>query len=215
MTSPNDIITYSQPTTGGRFFRCSRRTAAHLDDTKRRLAKQHPGARLEIIQGAYNDTVAASAGTHDKDAVVDVRIVGLDWWAAQRFLRECGWAAWYRHTGAWSRPSSWHVHMVSLGYTTPVGVFVPGQVTDYYAHKTGLVGHAHDPSWFPPNIPATQFRYEEDDMPSPKDWSDEDWAAFEAHVGKGAWSRIFTQFGGLTAGVVLKNIARAVGAADK
>lgn len=154
------MVTYSQRTTGGRSFTCSRRTAAHLDDTKARLTRSHSGAYLQIIQGCNHKGWAPSAGTHDYDAVLDLRIIGLDWWTAQRFLRECGWACWYRYLGSWAHDQ--HIHAVSLGYTTRVGIYVPAQVDDYYRHALGLRGQHNsglDHSRFPPNIKATIFDY--------------------------------------------------------
>lgn len=154
-SDPTQLVTYTQTTSSGRTFRCSRRTAAHLDYTKKRLAQLHPGARLVIIQGCYNQGVELSKFTHDYDAVLDVMIIGLDWWAAQAFLRAHGWAAWYRHTGSWASPSRWHIHMVSLGYVTRVGIYVPGQVDDYYRHTYGLKGQHNtdlDKSWFPGDV---------------------------------------------------------------
>jgi len=142
-------------TFGGRTFKCSRRTAAHLLWTAARLERLHPDARIVVFQGSYNTGVEASAGTHDLDAVLDVQIVGLDWYDAQRFLRECGWAAWVREPPTFT----WHIHMVSLGYPGDVGVYVPGQVSDYYAHRSGLAGHLPDPTWHPADIDATVFNY--------------------------------------------------------
>jgi hypothetical protein len=49
--------------------------------------------------------------------------------------------------------------MVSLGYPGHVGVYVPGQVADYYAHRSGLKGHAPDPTWHPVDIDSTVFDY--------------------------------------------------------
>lgn len=138
-------------TIGGRTFKCSRRTAAHLLWTIARLKALHPQARLEVIQGCYNIGVDASAGTHDLDACLDVRIAGLGWWEAQDFLRACGWAAWVRQPPAFS----WHIHMVSIGYPGPVGVYVPGQVDDYYRHTFGLKGQHNtdlDKTWFPGDV---------------------------------------------------------------
>ena len=151
-------------TSGGRTFLASRRTHAHLWETQRRLTSRRPGAFLRVIQGAYNVGVDASAGTHDKDAVVDAEIVGWDdWLAEQRFLRECGWADWVR-----SPPTfTWHHHAVSLGYTTEVGIYVPAQVDDYYRHAIGLKGQHNsgsDNTWHPANIDSTVFRFPE--------WSD-------------------------------------------
>lgn len=146
-------------TIGGKTFRAGRRTAAHLLWTIARLKAKHPGTTLEVIQPCYNTGVAASAGTHDKDGVLDVRIVGLPWLAAQGFLRSSGWAAWWRHSGTWEAESMWHIHMVSLGCPGPLGIYVPGQIDDYYAHRDGLADHAHDPTWHPADIAKTVFDY--------------------------------------------------------
>lgn len=195
MASASEVITYPQASTGFGPFRCSRRTAAHLDSTKRRLANLHPGAVLVIIQGCYHTGLGVSEGTHDRDCCLDVRIVGLSWPAAQAFLRASGWAAWWRKPsqGPWAD----HIHMISLGfapYGLPVGKFVDGglsqfgskvtssQVDDYFAHAFGLEGMhdpGSDPSWFPPNIAATIFDLEawtqelEDAMPY-RDWPQAD-----------------------------------------
>lgn len=156
MSNPAQIITVTRC---GKTFRAARRTVAHLDYTLERLAREHPGASLRIIQPSFNTGVPASAGTHDYDACFDVEIVGLDWWAAQEFLRKCGWAAWYRFPPAFGK----HLHMISLGYPGKVGIFVPGQVDDYYRHALGLKGQHNtdaDRSWHPPNIAATVFDYD-------------------------------------------------------
>lgn len=178
--------TLAKRTIAGRTFIASNRTAAHLTWTIDELARRHPSAHLTIIQTCYNRTIAASAGTHDYDGVFDVEISGLTWWQAQRFLRNHGWAAWFRHTGTWADPSSWHIHMCSIPEGLPgnptvdqidgayaqvgiqVGLYVPGQIDDYYAHALGLAGQhraGSDRSWFPDSINATVYRYEEDDMP--------------------------------------------------
>jgi hypothetical protein len=210
----HELITYSQPSTGFGFFICTRRTAAHLDWTKQQLAKRHPGAILVIIQGCYNRAVAASEGTHDFDACLDIRIVGLDWPTAQGFIRSCGWGGW------WRRPSQgpWddHIHMISLGFTPypiKVGKYVDGgvsltgtkftssQVEDYFNEAWGMSGMhepGSDPSWFPEDKIATIFDYEKwsDDMPSPKEWDAEDWKAIRANlptvkeIAAGVWSYV-------------------------
>lgn len=141
---------------GGRTFRASRRTAAHLAWTAEQLEQEYPDARMVVKQGCYSTGVAASAGTHDFDAVLDVQIVGLGWDEAQKFLRECGWAAWVRSPPAFP----WHIHMISLGYPGQVGIYVPGQVADYYAHRSGLAGHVADPTWHPADIDSTVFDYD-------------------------------------------------------
>lgn len=146
-------------TTGGKTAKMGRRTAAHLDYTIWRLSVEHPGAVLHVIQSAYNTGVPQSAGTHDRDGCLDVYIEGLDWWTQQSFLRKHGWAAWYRFPPAFGR----HIHMISLGCPGPVGIFVPGQVDDYYRHALGLKGQHNsgaDRSWFPPDIDKTIFDYD-------------------------------------------------------
>jgi hypothetical protein len=210
MTSPTDKVRYGNTVYGSACY-VDRRTAAHLDRTK--LALPH-GCTLRLLQGCFNTTVSASAGTHDRTSVVDAEILGMSWAQAQRFMREQGWAAWWRTPAQGF--SAQHLHCVSLGYgTAPVGVYVPGQVDDYLQHKTGLVSHAHDPSWFPPNIAATVFDYaawqKEQDMPSPKDWDAEDWAAIKANIPAAVWSFKWKALPGMTAGVLLKNIARKEG----
>ena len=166
-------------TFGGKTFRCTRRTAAHLLWTAERLEERYPSAYIYVMQGSYNTGVKASAGTHDFDAVLDVQIVGMEWKEAQIFLRQCGWAAWVREPPTFG----WHIHMVSLGYPGQVGIYVPGQVEDYYAHRSGLAGHAPDPSWHPADIDSTIFDYDAwkaAHMPLDKD--DKDWldAKFDA-----------------------------------
>ena len=170
MRAPVNEITF-----GGKTFRCSRRTADHLRWTYWKLKARHPLAKLVVIQGCYNTTIAASAGTHDYDACLDVRIQGLSWPKAQAFLRACGWAAWWRTP---AQGFSDHIHMISFPPGLPknpttaqvdaafdriglrVGEYVPAQVDDYFAHAYGLKGQhraGSDDSWFPPNIPATTF----------------------------------------------------------
>lgn len=184
---PAGRITYRKPNVFGSSFQCGQRTAAHIDATQMRLEVVRPGAELQIIQGCYNTGVAASAGTHDFDAVLDVQLVingGLvDWDWSQRFLRESGWAAWHRTP---AQGFGHHIHMVSLGYApAPVGEFVPGQVDDYYRHAFGLKGmhdSGSDPSWFPQDIDATVFNYQEwelDNMPY-RDWPQADKDALHA-----------------------------------
>lgn len=157
--SPIDVVIWGK-TTSGKTAKMGRRTAAHLDWTIGVLKKRHPEARLEVIQSAYNTGVEKSAGTHDKDKALDVRIVGLGWWEAQLFLRMCGWAAWFRYPPTFSE----HIHMISLGgpINTPVGIYIPGQIDDYYRHALGLKGQhdsGSDTSPFPRDIDARIFRY--------------------------------------------------------
>lgn len=164
-------------TLGGKTFRCSRRVAAHIRDTQRRLAQNYPGCYLRIIQGAYNTSIKASAGTHDYDCCIDLEVVGRSWDEGQKFMRNCGWAAWHRTRAQGF--SGDHIHAISLppsGTNHPtlaqvvwqfrtrgleVGAFVPGQVHDYYNHALGLAGKHNagsDPSYHPKSIIRTIFQ---------------------------------------------------------
>lgn len=146
----------------------SLRTIAHLDWMSARAEKVF-GQRIVVIQPPFNTGVAASAGTHDFDACIDWYIPGVGWYKAQRFGRVHGDGCWYRKPPLFPN----HIHGFTLPphrkFRTKVGIYVDGglsqfgrlvtssQLTDYYEHKSGLVGHTHDPSWFPKNIDATIF----------------------------------------------------------
>lgn len=198
-------------------FRCTARTAAHLRWTIRQLERRHPGAKLVILQPCYNTGVDASAGTHDFDAVLDVQIIGLDWWEAQWFLRTCGWAAWFRHTGIWADRDAWHIHMVSLppglssnptpeqvgqayvamglqvgeyidgGFTTRGHVTSTSQVDDYYAHSIGLKGQHRA------GLDGSRFPRDinatvfKEDDMGYLDWSDADKKALAADIRQAVW----------------------------
>lgn len=201
MTTPNpaERITI---TIGGRTFDAGRRTAAHLQVTHEAFERRLPELQLLIAQPCYNEGVALSAGTHDKDGVVDWYVARNgsvlastegDYWATQRLLRALGWGVWFRHTGSWAHRGGWHHHGVSLGCPGPVGIYVPGQIADYYRHSLGLANQHDsdlDKSWFPGDegpppwpvgtpeqwrraIDATVFDYpawiEENDMPTPQE----------------------------------------------
>lgn len=158
--------------------------------------RTHVGCYLYVVQSAYNTGVEASAGTHDFDGCLDFYIIRIKsgrkvWIKGQRWLRRLHWFAWLRNTGAWYRPSSWHFHAVCIGVseTCKVGVYVPGQEDDGWNGKSGLVGHVTDPTWRPERYKPFNFqkwyREQEDDMPAPKDWDREDWAAFREHMAEG------------------------------
>jgi hypothetical protein len=161
-----DPATRVTVTIAGRRFDAGNRTAAHLRWTLQRLAKRHPDALLQIIKPCYVVIPPGeddpSAGTHDGDGVLDVRIVGMEWLAVQKFMRKRGWAAWWRHTGDWAPADQQHVHIVSLGCPAKVGGFVPRQVDDYHNHALGLKDQheaGNDPTWHPKDISKTVFDY--------------------------------------------------------
>lgn len=154
----NELITVS---IGGKTFKTCRQCAAHLKWTIDKLKKRYPNARLRIIQPSFNTRVKASEGTHDHCSCFDVEIIGLKWSTAQRFLRSCGWAAW------WRTPAQGfinHIHMASITCTQRKGIYVDGglsqfgekrtssQLDDYYLHTFGLKNMHNvdlDKSWFP------------------------------------------------------------------
>lgn len=176
--APTTKAMWSKRTTSGRPVIGSLRTIAHLDhlDT---LARKKYGVGIEVMQGPYNEGVAASEGTHDFDACLDVRIPGVDWYEQQRFFRANGAGAYYRSP---AQGFVSHIHYFTLppregqsisdDYAVAgfkVGMYVDGgyslfgrqvassQIADYYGRRTALAGHAIDPTWFPPNIEATIF----------------------------------------------------------
>lgn len=157
-------------TLGGRTFRACRQCVGHVEFTIDRLKRVHPDATLQIIQPPWNEGVDASAGSHDKCATFDVAILGVEWFPAQRFLRECGWAAWYRFPPTFSH----HIHMISLTCPGPLASLIPGQVLDYHNHAFGLKNQ-HEPnsdkSWFPQDIDATEFDFQAwEDRMKPEDF---------------------------------------------
>ncbi len=123
------------------------KTRAALEAAERIL-----GYRLTIVQGSYNTTVGASAGTHDQGGVVDLR--AFDHERKLRALRRVGFAAWRRLSseGPWSE----HIHavLVDHGKLAPVAA---SQVADYRAHKNGLKSHLPDRTWRPDPIPVFEY----------------------------------------------------------
>lgn len=161
----------------GGLVKGSRRSIAHLEATDQECFRRF-GVHLGIIQSAYNRGVEASAGTHDEDAVYDLYIPGVAYRTAERFMREMGWACWYRFPPAFG----YHLHAISLGYRTQVGIYVPGQVDDYYRHALGLKGQhdsGDDPTWHPDDIDSTIFDFalwarEMEDEMGYSEWTDKD-----------------------------------------
>jgi hypothetical protein len=173
---------YGDPVFGGR------RTIAHLEWTDSQARARFPSARnvgIQVLQGGFNTDVPASAGTHDYDGCVDFFIPGVGWWDQQWFFRTHGWGCWYRYPPSFGS----HIHGISLGCKGRMGVYVPGQIGDYYGHRTGLAGHAHDPSKYPSSIPRTIFNYshwikETDEMANYSDWPAADKKALAEDVVK-------------------------------
>lgn len=174
---PTARVMWSQRDTSGRAVTGSLRTIAHLDHLNTLAVKKFDSG-IVVMQPPYNTTVPQSEGTHDFDACLDVFIPNVSWETQQRFFRANGAGAYYREPPAFTS----HIHYFTLppregsdvsdDYRSggfKVGRYVDGgwstygrrvassQIEDYYNHRTALSGHAHDPSWFPPDIGATIF----------------------------------------------------------
>jgi hypothetical protein len=175
---PQARVMWSQKTTGGRLVTGSLRTIAHLDRLNSLSIKKF-SVGISVIQGPYNTGVAASAGTHDFDACLDVWINGVDGYVQQAFFRANGGGAYFRTPAQGFSP---HIHYFTLPEregTDPsddyrsggfkVGVYVDGgwstkgarvassQIEDYYEERSALSGHLPDPTWFPADKAATIF----------------------------------------------------------
>ncbi len=201
-------------TLGDKTFQAGRRTAAHLEWTIEKLAQRKPGAHLHIMQPCFHTGFDPSAGTHDGDGVLDIRIDGMKWPKAEMFMREAGWAAWWRHTGTWEPQEKWHIHAVSLGCPGKVGDLIPGQVDDYHNKRDGLAGHRPDDSPRPDDIVATVFDYprylliKEDTMPY-TDWPREDRKALVKDVADAVLRAVVDHEENLTLAAASRRASRA------
>lgn len=125
------------------------------------------GLDLVITQGGYNaGGVAASAGTHDRDAL-DLRARGLTPAERARVLlngRWVGFAIWYRTTAQGFDVE--HFHAIPVGGDISAGA--QRQVSDYMAGRNGLASKGKDDG--PRNwVGMTWERYEEENGMSAED----------------------------------------------
>jgi len=107
------------------------------------------GLSLVIGQGSFHKGVAASAGSHDEEAVdLSVRQYTedekktLDYW-----MKRAGFAGWLRRaiTGLWPE----HYHAVPLGRGRLLSPLARIQTVDFDKRLDGLASHRPDPSWRP------------------------------------------------------------------
>jgi hypothetical protein len=187
-----DKVMWSYKTSGGKPVIGSFRTIAWLEHVND-LAEKKFGQRVVVIQSAYNTGVAASAGTHDYDACLDVYIPGVAWGAAEFFFRCNGAGAFWRTP---EQGFSNHIHLfvlppregrsISDDYKVAgfkVGKFVDGgwslygrqvtssQIEDYYMGRNALAGHARDTGQRVADIAKTIFDlnlYVSRQQPKPK-----------------------------------------------
>jgi hypothetical protein len=118
------------------------------------------GYALELMQGSWSTSVAASAGTHSGGGALDVRILGMSdaqQIAVVRALRQAGFAAWRRTP---SEGFAYHVHCILIGDAL-VSPAAAEQLVQWAAHRNGLANHGADtdsvdvaagrpPLWSPP-----------------------------------------------------------------
>lgn len=102
-------------------------------------AERIGGHEFHVTQGSYQNSVAASAGTHDRGGAVDLRWCGHD--ACIRALRLAGMAAWHRtpSQGPWPH----HVHAVVIGHPD-LAPSAARQVTAYLNGRNGLANNGPD-----------------------------------------------------------------------
>jgi hypothetical protein len=157
--SPRTVVTLGKTPGGTRVFG-SRYLAYHWAWTMREFHKRYPHAEVYIMQGSYHIGFALSAGTHDRDGVLDVWVTGIEWREAERFFRSMDWYGWWRHTGSWSSPSKYHIHMISPHTPNKVGSLIPSQIAGYLAGRLGLARSVDgpDPAAHPKHV--THFSYE-------------------------------------------------------
>lgn len=125
------------------------RTAAMLQCAENRL-----GYELHVMQGSYNTTVSASAGTHNGGGAVDVSPTNYQEVVAQ--LRAVGFAAWHRYY----TPNVWpeHVHAIAIG-DPELSSGAETQVHEYYSSQDGLADHAGDNAPRPSPVPVWPIHF--------------------------------------------------------
>lgn len=113
----------------------NRRTLDMLERAEARL-----GFNLWVMQGSYNSSVGASAGTHDGGGAIDVAPTSNPR-EVVRQLRLCGFAAWYRtpSQGPWTA----HIHAIAIG-DPELSSGARAQVSDYYNGRNGLASGGAD-----------------------------------------------------------------------
>lgn len=105
--------------------------------------------------------VSASAGTHDKDgeenglaytSAIDFSVHHLTLDEIKKFLEDIahfGYTGWFREPGQDGWPSSDAVHVHAIYVNQGCKIMLQEQVHDWFANKTGLVGHEIYKFWKP------------------------------------------------------------------
>lgn len=107
-------------------------------------AEKRSKVRMVPVQGGYNKgEVAASAGTHDGGATIDLSVRKLSGPQIHNLLlwmRRCGWAAWLRSP---AQGFSYHVHAVRIGDVS-ASRGAKAQVVAYRNGRDGLARNRPD-----------------------------------------------------------------------
>ena len=134
--------------TSGRPLVVDSRTLAKLGAAERRL-----GHKFVVVQGSYRAGAGAkaSAGTHDRGGVIDLRTWDLPAritpQAAVRALREAGLIAWYRTKAQGFDP---HIHAIDYG-NPDLAPAAARQVTAWEQGRNGLANNGPDDG---PRVPV-------------------------------------------------------------
>lgn len=105
----------------------------------------HEGFNFTIVQGSYNNSVAASGGTHSGGGALDIRTRDFSKGKVDdmvKSLRMAGFAAWSRGRGFDSFTP--HIHALAIG-DRQMASSARNQVGSYKAGRNGLVGNGLDP----------------------------------------------------------------------
>ena len=150
--------------TSGRALILDDRTLAKLRHAEARL-----GHTFTVVQGSYRagDGAQASAGTHDRGGVIDLRTWNLPADIAPeravRVLRESGLIAWYRTEAQGFDP---HFHAIDYG-NPDLAPAAAGQVEAWEQGYNGLASYGPDDGprvAVPKNPPTPEPSEEDDDM---------------------------------------------------
>jgi hypothetical protein len=101
--------------------------------------------KIRLAQGSFSNSVGASAGTHDGDAVVDIRTTGVglstsETTALNKALRDAGFASWIRDQRDGMPP---HIHACLIA-DPEMAPGAKAQVGDFDKGLNGLRNRAKD-----------------------------------------------------------------------
>lgn len=125
-------------------------------------AEEIGGHEFTVTQGSYQNTVSASAGTHDGGGAVDLGWCGHV--GCVLALRKAGFAAWHRNPSQGPWPD--HIHAVLVDHPL-LAPSAARQVVSYRDGRNGLASNGADDG--PRVNPIPVFKFQEDDMFSDND----------------------------------------------